>query len=198
MLTDLATALRAEEAMIADGATLDRVLDFWFGELGPADWFGAGERLDEVIGDRFGRVLAAARRGCCAPWRSTPRGRLAEILVLDQFSRHIHRGTPDAFAADGMALALAQEAVAGGHDLKLTVTERKFLYLPFEHSESLSVHVQTMALFTALGDAEALDWERRHLAVLERFGRYPHRNEVLGRISTPEEQVYLEEPGAGF
>ncbi|HAE48616.1 MAG TPA: DUF924 domain-containing protein, partial [Tistrella mobilis] len=130
--------------------------------------------------------------------RSTPRGRLAEILVLDQFSRHIHRGTPDAFAADGMALALAQEAVAGGHDLTLTVTERKFLYLPFEHSESLSVHVQAMALFTALGDADALDWERRHLAVLERFGRYPHRNEVLGRVSTPEEQVYLEEPGAGF
>ncbi|GGB37592.1 membrane protein [Tistrella bauzanensis] len=198
MITDIAAALHAEDVAAADPGAAGRVVDFWFGELGPDDWFGAGDALDDVIRDRFARVHAGAIRGVCAGWRVEPYGRLAEILLLDQFSRHIHRGTPRAFAADPMALALAQEAVARGHDQRLPPLHRQFVYLPFMHSESLLVHDQAVALYEALGDANALDFEYRHRDILRRFGRYPHRNAMLDRNTTPDEARFLTEPGSEF
>ena len=124
--------------------------------------------------------------------------RLAEIIILDQFSRNIHRGTPDAFAADPLALALAQEAVSSGADQALPVSRRAFLYMPFMHSESQAIHELAVRLFSASGLAENLKAELRHQAIITRFGRYPHRNSILGRISTPEEEAFLEEPGSSF
>jgi len=125
-----------------------------------------------------------------------PEGRLAEILVLDQFSRHIHRDTPGAFAQDPMALALAQEAVALGIDQDLEKSRRHFLYMPYMHSESLVIHDRALELFEALG--VAVDFEIRHRDIIERFGRYPHRNETLGRKSTAEEIEFLKQPGSSF
>jgi uncharacterized protein (DUF924 family) len=140
----------------------------------------------------------AARAFELHAWRIRPEGRLAEIIILDQFSRNIHRGTPDAFAADQLALALAQEAVSSGADQALPVSRRAFLYLPFMHSESPAIHERAVRLFSASGLAENLKSELRHQAIITRFGRYPHRNSILGRISTPEEEAFLEEPGSSF
>jgi len=126
------------------------------------------------------------------------RGRLAEILLLDQIPRNIFRDTPRAFACDGMALALAQEAVRAGADAALPARERAFLYLPYMHSESAAVHVEALRLYAAPGLEFNLDFERRHAAIIQRFGRYPHRNAILGRPSTPEELAFLGEPGSSF
>ncbi len=172
------------------------IIRFWFEELSEDDWWGEGTRLDGPITERFGDVHAAAAAGELWAWRKTPDGRLAEILVLDQFSRHIHRDTPSAFAQDPMALALAQEAVDLGADQKLAKERRHFLYMPFMHSESLMVHDWAMELFEALG--VAVDFEIRHRDIIAQFGRYPHRNETLGRESTPEEIEFLKQPGSSF
>ena len=169
----------------------DDVLDFWFVEHGQKDWFGGGPEFDRKLTERFAETHKAVARGEAWPWRATPEGRLAEIIVLDQFSRQIHRGSPLAFASDDMALALAQEAVAGGHDLLLASGRRGFLYMPYLHSESLLVHEEALRLLTAFGDAEMLKFEELHAACLRRFGRYPRRNAVLGRESTPEELDYI-------
>ncbi len=174
------------------------VLRFWFEALKPADWWRKDAGLDAQIRERFGALHEAASQGACWAWRSTAEGRLAEVLVLDQFSRNIHRDSPLAFAQDGMALVLAQEAVAGGHDRRLPPPQRAFLYMPYMHSESRRVHEQALQLF---GDPELafnLDFERRHKAIVDRFGRYPHRNRILGRVSSAEELAFLAEPGSGF
>lgn len=174
------------------------VLAFWFEELRPAQWWRADPVLDETIRRRFGALHRAAVAAELAAWRDTPEGRLAEILVLDQFSRNVHRGTPLAFAADPMALALAQEAVRGGADLALPPQRRAFVYLPYMHSESRAVHVQAEWLFRHRAPDDNLQAELQHKAIVDRFGRYPHRNVVLGRVSTEEEEAFLRQPGSAF
>ena len=174
------------------------VLDFWFDEIEPAQWWKADPAFDAIVRERFGDLHRAAAQGELYAWRGDANGRLAEIIVLDQFSRNIHRGTPAAFASDPMALALAQEAVAGGHDKALTQPQRLFLYLPYMHSESRRIHEIAVELYRALGLAENFDFELKHKAIIDRFGRYPHRNAILGRASTPEERRFLEEPGSSF
>ena len=176
----------------------DPVLRFWFEELTPAQWWSGGSALDADIRQRFGAVLMAAARCELAHWRDEPAGRLAEILVLDQFSRHVHRGEARAFAQDALALGLAQTAVALGADQALPLAQRAFLYMPYMHSESPLIHREALRLFGAPGLERQLEAEHRHWAVIERFGRYPHRNAALGRESTPEEQAFIATPGTAF
>jgi uncharacterized protein (DUF924 family) len=179
-------------------ASTEDVLAFWFGDLTPDDWWRKDPALDRRIADRFGPTLEAAARCELHAWRTTGRGRLAEVIVLDQFSRNVHRDTAAAFACDALALALAQEAVARGCDLELPPAERAFLYLPWMHSESALIHEEALRLFAAPGLEKNLDFERRHKAIIDRFGRYPHRNAVLGRTSTAEELEFLRQPGSSF
>lgn len=174
------------------------VLDFWFEEIDPVMWFKKDDEFDRVLRTRFGQLWQAASQGELAHWRATIKGRLAEIIVLDQFSRNLFRNTPRSFACDGMALVLAQEAIATGLCENLTVEQRGFLYLPFMHSESALIHQQALELFRQLNNGDQLEFEIRHKAIIERFGRYPHRNEILGRESTLEEQEFLQQPGSGF
>lgn len=176
----------------------DQVLHFWFEESTPQQWFAKDDAFDEAIRARFGALHAQAALGELWPWRVDAPGRLAEIIVLDQFSRNLHRGTPAAFAQDGMALTLAQEAVAQGLDARLPTAQRAFLYMPYMHSESLRVQQESLRLFTALGLDKSLDYARQHEAIIARFHRYPHRNAALGRDSTPEERAFLEQPGSSF
>ena len=174
------------------------ILDFWFEELTPQQHFLKDAALDAHMRVRFGLVLEAATRCELYAWRTSPPGRLAEILVLDQFSRNIHRDTPRAFAQDPLALLLAQELVAGGHDQALAPQQRAFAYMPYMHSESPLIHAQAVQLFGQAGMENNLDFELRHQAIIARFGRYPHRNTALGRSSTEAEQAFLTEPGSGF
>lgn len=178
--------------------TPDHVLQFWFDELDTAQWWRKDSRLDQSIRARFGLLLEQAGRCELFGWRATPAGRLAEVIVLDQFSRNIHRDTAGAFANDPLALALAQEAVAAGADQALPATQRNFLYMPYMHSESAAIHQVAVQLFAATGLASQIDFENRHRAIIDRFGRYPHRNEILGRASSAEEIAFLQEPGSGF
>jgi uncharacterized protein (DUF924 family) len=175
-----------------------QVLEFWFDELTPEHWWRKDPALDRRIADRFSPALAAASRCELYAWRGSARGRLAEVIVLDQFSRNIHRDTAAAFANDALALELAQEAVARGCDVELVPAERAFLYLPWMHSESSLIHAEALRLFAAPGLEKNLDFERRHKAIIDRFGRYPHRNAVLGRPSTAEELEFLKQPGSSF
>lgn len=174
------------------------VLAFWFNETQPRQWWSADPAFDEQIRLRFGALLNQGAQGELHGWRDDARGRLAEIIVLDQFSRNIHRNTPRAFAQDGMALVLAQEAVAGGVLDVLSPVERSFLLLPYMHSESSQIHVHAEALYRAWAPEENLRFELRHKAIIDRFGRYPHRNVILGRPSTSEEIEFLKQPGSSF
>ena len=179
-------------------AEIDSILAFWFQELRPAQWFRKDLELDQQIADRFGGLRARAAACECFEWRVSPRGRLAEIIVLDQFSRNIYRHDARAFACDSQALVLAQEAVAKGTDQSLSVVERSFLYMPYMHSESLVIHHCAVQLFDQPGLERNLDAEKRHKAIIERFRRYPHRNAVLGRISSQAEVDFLNQPGSSF
>lgn len=175
------------------------ILQFWFEQIEPRQWFAVDLAFDDLLRQHHGATLAAAARGELHGWRDAgATGRLAEVIVLDQFSRNIHRGTPAAFAQDPMALALAQEAVRAGLDAALPVVQRAFLYLPFMHSESPAIHAWAERLYGQPGLENNLDFERRHRAIVERFGRYPHRNAILGRVSTAEEVDFLKQPGSGF
>jgi len=174
------------------------VLTFWFDELTPKQHYAKDAALDALIGRRFGPHLQAAARGELQHWRTEATGRLAEILVLDQFARNIHRDTPLAFAHDPQALTLAQELVAGGGDATLPLPQRAFAYMPYMHSESIAVHAQALPLFGQPGLEDNLRYLHRHTDILRRFGRYPHRNAILGRASTPEELAFLQEPGSSF
>jgi len=174
------------------------ILGFWFETLKPAQWFKASRALDDQIARRFGAVHLAAVQCETFVWRQSAPGRLAEIIVLDQFSRNIHRGSPAAFAADAHALALAQTAVACGADLELPVNQRAFLYMPYMHSESRRIHAEAVRLFSAPGLEKSLISETKHKAIIDRFGRFPHRNAALGRPSTPEELAFLDGPGSRF
>jgi len=174
------------------------VLQFWFEEAEPRQWFQKDDAFDTEVHRRFAELHAQAVRGELSGWRETAEGRLAEIIVLDQFSRNLFRERPEAFAADGMALVLAQEAVAAGADRELETAKRAFLYMPYMHSESVSVHEQAVQLFDQPGLEGNLEFELKHKAIIDRFGRYPHRNAVLGRESTEAEIEFLRQPGSSF
>ena len=174
------------------------VLKFWFEEIESAQWWKKDEKFDQLIIDRFSETHASAMRCELFEWRTSAEGRLAEIIVLDQFSRNMFRDTPLAFASDPLALVLSQEAISIGADEVLTSTQRSFLYMPFMHSESLIIHEAAVQLFTKNGVQSNLDFEMKHKAIIEQFGRYPHRNEILGRESTAEELEFLKQPGSGF
>ncbi len=186
------------------------VLDFWFGAPGApehgqlrAEWFRKDSGFDAVIAQRFGAQVQAALAGGLADWATSADMALARILVLDQFTRNMFRDTAGAFSGDALALAGARAMVAAGQDATLRPEQRVFVYLPFEHSESLALQEQSVGLYQALAAqapalANYLDYARRHHAVVARFGRFPHRNELLGRASTAEEGAFLKEPGSRF
>lgn len=187
------------------------VLAFWFGDPPVAqarpEWFRKDDAFDATIRLRFGALIDALLDPAAAlppAWRADDaRTRLARIVVLDQFTRNVGRGTPRAFAGDAQALRIAEQLRATGEDRRLAPLERWFAYLPLEHAESAEVQAQSLAAFAELAaehpaQADALDWAERHAAVIRRFGRYPHRNLALGRVSTPEEEAFLREPGSAF
>jgi uncharacterized protein (DUF924 family) len=174
------------------------VLRFWFEETKPEAWWTADPAFDRRIAKRYGGLLDRAAAGELSDWRSSARGRLAEILVLDQFSRNVHRGTPRAFAQDGMALVLAQEAVTAGALAALAPVARAFLLMPYMHSESPVIHVEAEKLFREHAPKVNHDFELKHKVIVDRFGRYPHRNAILGRETTGEEAAFLLTPGSSF
>lgn len=174
------------------------VLQFWFNELTPAQWFKKDLEMDRVIVARFGELHGQVAQCEGYSWRETPHGRLAEIIVLDQFSRNMYRDNARAFGYDALALALAQEAVAAGADGALSPQERSFLYMPYMHSESKAIHALALTLFDQPRLENNLDFEIRHKAIIDRFGRYPHRNAILGRASTDQEIAFLKQPGSSF
>jgi uncharacterized protein (DUF924 family) len=178
--------------------TPDTILAFWFEEVTPRQRWARSNDFDRHIESRFGAVYGAAGRCELFGWRETATGRLAEIIVLDQFSRNIHRDHPQAFSCDALALALAQTAVANHADRELDLERRAFLYMPYMHSESPTIHTVALSLFRVPGMEGSLDFELRHKEIIERFGRYPHRNAILGRASTPEEIEFLKTPGSSF
>jgi uncharacterized protein (DUF924 family) len=178
--------------------TPHNVLDFWFNTLSPEDWWKKDTKLDAKIKKTFLETLNRAKQGELKGWRRTPHGRLAEIIVLDQFSRNIYRDKPEAFAQDGIAVVLAQEAFQHDAFAALSVTEKPFLILPFMHSESLQIHLDAEPWFKAPGLETTWEFELKHRVIIERFGRYPHRNKILGRKSTKEEIEFLKEDGSSF
>lgn len=177
---------------------IEQVLTFWFEELQPGQWWKKDPELDEQIRERFTPLHRQAMAGELFSWRKTASGSLAEVIVLDQFSRNIYRDLPASFAADPLALALAQAAIDKGFDAQLAPERRSFLYMPYMHSESGIIHNEAVRLFTALGNQNSLDFELRHKEIIDRFGRYPHRNAILGRQSSPEEIAFLQQPGSAF
>jgi uncharacterized protein (DUF924 family) len=196
--------------------TAQDVLDFWFLPEGAPghgqarqEWFRKDERFDEQIRERFGALTKRALAGGLRDWdEAGPQGLLARIIVLDQFTRNAYRGTPASFEGDVLALAAARALVKSGADRALTPHGRWFAYLPFEHAEDARTQAQSVELFTALAREYtgadraafdgALDYAHRHRGVIARFGRFPHRNRILGRASTPEELAFLRQPGSGF
>jgi uncharacterized protein (DUF924 family) len=175
----------------------ESVLSFWFEEISPRDWWLKSPEFDGRIATRFGAVHEAAARCELFEWRATAAGRLAEVIALDQFSRNIHRDTARAFAADPLALALAQEAIAAGADREFVADRAVFFLMPFMHSESRAIHAVAEPLFRERAPAN-LEHAQRHRAIVDRFGRFPHRNAILGRASTDEEAAFLKTPGSSF
>lgn len=201
------------ESMEAGG----RILDFWFDKVSEADvipperfrlWFGGREETDSLIRDRFQADFNRAIRGEYDHWSQAPRGMLALIILFDQFPRHIRRNTPKAYACDYRALELCREGMAQGQDRSLSVIERAFFYLPLEHAENIEMQNLSVQAFEELLAASPegmkkvckgfLDYAERHRKIIERFGRFPHRNAALGRPSTAEEEAFLKEPGSSF
>ena len=183
---------------MSDRLGADDILAFWFEQTPPERWWKVDPEFDALLRSRFLGLLLQASAGELHGWRESARGRLAEVIVLDQFSRNIHRGTPAAFAQDPMALALAQEAVRAGATAALSPIQNNFLLMPYMHSESRAIHDLAVTLYSAHAPAENLQYELRHKAIVDRFGRYPHRNAILGRESTPEELAFLQQPGSSF
>jgi len=197
-------------------AAYEPILDFYIGPLdqfGRADddharrWFTRDDTFDQQIAERFAGAYDDVRARRCESWLGQPRGRLAYVIVLDQFARNIFRNSPRAFESHGQALAAAVEGVARGHDGPLAVDERMFLYMPFVHSEELATQERSVALFEALAGsalpearerlAGALDYARKHRDIIARFGRFPHRNSIFGRTSTADEMDFIK-AGGGF
>ena len=188
---------RAGYVVFALPMTHHEILKFWFEDTTPAQRFKKDPDFDAVIKKRFEQTYWDIVEGWTKTWRSAPEGRLAEIIVLDQFARNMFRDDAQAFAGDELALSLAEEAIAVGDDLKVSQEQRVFLYMPYMHSESAEVHIKALEIFRQYGNAANLDYEIKHKAIIDSFGRYPHRNKALGRTSTPEEIKWLE-AGGGF
>lgn len=176
----------------------DDIIKFWFTEITPKEWFVKDCSFDQMIIDRFSFVHQAAVQGELHSWRTTAEGSLAEIIILDQFSRNMFRDTPLAFAYDNVALVLAQRAVELALDQSLPAEKRTFVYMPYMHSESALIHEQAVKLFDQPGLENNLQFEYRHKEIIDRYGRYPHRNAILGRTSTTDELDFLESPGSSF
>ncbi|MFA9460065.1 DUF924 family protein [Thiohalorhabdus methylotrophus] len=177
----------------------EQVLAFWFAELRPEQWFRRDPEVDAAIRRRFADLYARTAEQGGGRWMEAPRSALAAVLVLDQFPRNLFRDDPRAYTTDPLALDLAERAVAQGFDRELDPPEqRAFLYMPLQHSEDPGKQARSVDLFATLGDGEFLDFARRHKAVIDRFGRFPHRNAVLGRASTPAEEEFLRQPGSAF
>jgi uncharacterized protein (DUF924 family) len=179
-------------------STPEEVLSFWFERCSRDDWYKSSSSLDDEIRQRFADTHLALAGGVIGVWRASAENRLAAVIVLDQFPRNIYRGTALAFATDGLALHEAKAALNIGADQQVPRLHRQFFYMPFEHSEVLIEQEKSVELFTALGDEEYLDYAIRHQAVVATYGRFPHRNIVLGRASTGAEMDYLATPDAGF
>ena len=176
----------------------DSVIEFWFEQIDSSQHFQEDRAFDQLVRDRFGALHRSASHGELYSWREQPSGALAEVIVLDQFSRNLFRGSAEAFSCDSMALVLAQEALRRNLDKTMEVRHRCFLYMPFMHSESRQIHKLALALFDQPGLEKNYRFEVRHKEIIDRFGRYPHRNALLGRESTAEELAFLGESGRGF
>ena len=176
----------------------ESVLQFWFQESSQAQWWKVDPEFDRMIVERFSELHGRATRSELFEWRAEPRARMAEIIVLDQFSRNMYRDDALAYANDTLALALAQEAVAAKADLPLPPEERVFMLMPYMHSESRVIHEVAERLFKEGTPKSNYDFELRHKVIIDRFGRYPHRNAILGRRSTEEEIAFLAQPGSSF
>ena len=174
------------------------VLSFWFDEIKPSQRWAKDANFDALITDRFSVLHEQANKGELFEWRHSAKGRLAEILVLDQFSRNMFRDSPKSFSSDSLALVLAQEAIAVGAHNELDEVERSFLYMPYMHSESLKIHDVAIKLFEGNGIESSLTFEIKHRDIIVKFGRYPHRNSILQRQSTTEEEAFLMLPGTSF
>jgi uncharacterized protein (DUF924 family) len=196
--------------MTAIPAGARTVLDFWFGAPGTPgygesriEWFRKSAEFDAQVQRELGPSIDAALAGGLQDWRDAPESALARILLLDQCTRNVYRDTAKAFAGDAQALRAAREMVASDADQQLPPLQRAFVYLPFEHAEDLAMQQQSVALYTRLVEeapslADMLDYAQRHLDIVARFGRFPHRNAQLGRASTPQEVAFLEQPGSRF
>ena len=176
----------------------DEIIQFWFKDIERKQWWDKSDAFDQLLIEKYQDLHTKAIKGELYQWRENPKGRLAEIIVLDQFSRNMYRDTEKAFASDALALILAQEAISVGADESLNETEKSFLYMPFMHSESLIIHEVGLKLFQAGTSDSSINFEIRHKKIIEDFGRYPHRNNILGRISTNKEIEFLEKPGSSF
>ncbi|MGH8278880.1 MAG: DUF924 family protein [Gammaproteobacteria bacterium] len=183
---------------MAAATQFGEVIEFWFEESKREQHFKKDPDFDALIRTRFAAMQHAAAQGELYTWRNSPAGRLGEIIVLDQFSRNLFRDSAQAFACDGMALALAQEAVRTGADQALEARQRAFLYMPYMHSESCAIHAIAERLFRQPGADASLKYELKHKAIIDRLGRYPHRNAILGRQSTVEEIAFLAGPDSSF
>lgn len=179
-------------------STPEAVVAYWCKTLTPADWFNSTPDLDTQIRMRFAATHLALSREIAPQWRANPEARLAALIVLDQFPRNMYRASPLAFSSDWIALREARLALDAGADREIEAGRRHFFYLPFEHSEDIADQDLSVRLFEALGDEGYLDYAVRHRDVIAKYGRFPHRNAIVGRDSTPEEEAYLATPGAGF
>lgn len=191
------------KATMSNLNTSQAILDFWFGAENSSTfgqvqsfWFNSSPEMDQQIRDQFQRLHD--QLSTLELWKDTPKASLAMVILLDQFPRNMYRGTPQAFAMDHLALAVAKESIEKGFDQQLPVFQRKFLYMPFMHSEELEAQDQGVQLFKALGEESGLDYMILHRNIIARFGRFPHRNEILGRTSTPEEIEFLKGPNSSF
>ena len=176
----------------------ETVLQFWFNETEPEKWFKKDEEFDRTVRARFADVCRRAAAGELDAWQHTPRGCVALVIVLDQFPRNMYRGDARAFATDAAARAVLRRALASGFDKGLSVPEKQFLYMPLQHSEDAADQALSVALNTATGNADLVKWAEAHQRIVERFGRFPHRNDILGRESTQEEVEFLKEKGSSF
>jgi len=178
--------------------TYEDIIQFWYTEIPPRNWFVKDLAFDTMLKRRFGDIHQKATAGELAHWRQKPLGKLAEIIVLDQFSRNLFRNSSKAFAYDGQALVLAQSAIEQSADLALLPKQQSFMYMPLMHSESSLIHQQAVLVFNQPGLEDNYSFELKHKAIIDRFGRYPHRNGILGRLSTPQELEFLSQPGSSF
>lgn len=184
---------RSVQKLLPDEAR--EVLEFWYGELNPEQWWERDDAVDEVIISRFAGLYERLAGEVPGAWLQIPKGRLAAVIVLDQFPRNIFRGSARAFESDAKALRISSDTIAAGDDEVLSQVERSFLYMPFQHCEDCEIQARSVALFQSLGDASQLDFAIKHKQIIDRFNRFPHRNEVLDRDSSPREKEFLGKPG---